>query len=244
MIIIGTIIISILCIYNYSVNKRASDALLNFVIAILTLFTISTDTTKTIIFIVAYFIVTITIFLISSVNLYLSVEKILMRAALELYGNDDKLKEHIKELVTIEKRSKSVALKSIEKSEIILFFSQRKMPAENNSIYIPTIEDFKVGTGLDLNQSCESIYFLFKVVEVPINSELDIAKLISLILDNGRSLPLSSKIFYELILNLQDVFLVGNISAINILNEIKDLIITGHTTDYIIKKMHHLSSLS
>jgi hypothetical protein len=241
MLIIGTIIISALCIYNYSVNKKASDALLNFVIAILTLFTISADTTKTTTFIIAYSLVTVIIILVSSMNVYISSEKILMRAAFELYGNDEKLKSHIKELFKIEKSAKSILLKPIERCEIILFFSQRKIPSENHAAYIKIIDDFKAGTGLDLNQCCQVMYFLIKVVQIPINRNSDIAELMQVIIENGRFLPISTKSYYELILEIQDVFFVGNKNALEILNEINGLCNTGHTTRYISKKLHNES---
>lgn len=147
-------------------KKGVIEATVTFSVGMFTAFTVPWTRPYFIVFITAILIFTLLIILLSSIKLAADVQSMMTMAA-NFYGSGDH-ESNLKQLQVVYAAGKpGETLSSLDRANAILFFAQRKVPADDMSSLFRTIFQISTVTQIDQTKVSTLLYKVYRAAEGP-----------------------------------------------------------------------------
>lgn len=224
IIIVLCIVVTLLSIIIYMRSNRFDETALTFILGLFTVFSISWNKEKAIVFAVFFTLFAWFIFLISSIKLASKLESILIDASVNYnLNNNDHCFKSLKAICN--KTSKNGYLNTLEKSEVVRFFAFKKIPFEHIEPLLDMCESCIMISHYKPEKVASFIYSLYVTLGY-LDNEIDSYELEKTI-DQIVILPCSLADFIEIFEVTRKYILQNRIDFSEYIRNIKDSIKNG-----------------
>jgi hypothetical protein len=196
-LMMGVVLLIVLgiTIIVYATTNNFGEAALALVAGLLTAYSVSWTPSKFIAFIAVWSAFSSATFLLSSLKLASKSEEIYRQAAIAICSHNSEVDEIEKKLQKISNESSIEGLGPIQRAEVILLFSYRKLPIESQVGALRAVSILSIITQLDHKQIASFISDAYKAFEFEIPKEQE--KLVDILYESIKSSPVSPEEFIK-----------------------------------------------
>ncbi|MCV9387755.1 hypothetical protein [Reichenbachiella ulvae] len=227
-------LVTFVSIIIYANTKKYGETLLTFMLGLLTVFSATWDSYKSILFFSFYLGFHAIIFIISSISLAAKVESELKMAA-----NFFDLKNHnaiYKALQKVTKiNTKHNVLGGLGRAEAVKFLAFMKVPIDKMPEAIKNIEYIKIIYQTNLNMSLDFFRSLYYIKERS-NFEVNVTNFLDIIVSKG--MPITPDEFFHIFSRTKGLIIQQKLNLLAYLEELHNLVYEGYDIDQIIEKLH------
>lgn len=227
-------LVALVSVIIYANTKKYGETLLTFMLGLLTVFSITWDTYKSILFFSFYLGFHAIIFIISSISLAAKVESELTMAASFL-----DLKNHKRTYKSLQKvtkiNTKFNTLGGMGRAEAVKFLAFMKVPINEMPEALKNIEHIKLIYQTDLTKALEffrSLYYIKERSDLNIN----VTSFLDVIVSKG--IPMTPDEFFYIFSRTKGIIIQGKMDILAYLKELQNLVFKGHDLDQIIDELH------
>ncbi len=196
-LMMGVVLLIVLgiTIIVYATTNNFGEAALALVAGLLTAYSVTWTPSKFIAFIAVWSTFSFAAFLLSSLKLASKSEAIYRQASIAISNHNSKVDEIEKKLQKISNESSIEGLGPIQRAEVILLFSYRKLPIESQAGALRAVSILSIITQLDHKQIASFISDAYKAFEFETPQEQE--KLVDILYESIKSSPVSPEEFIK-----------------------------------------------
>lgn len=227
-------LVAIVSVIIYANTKKYGETLLTFMLGLLTVFSATWDTYKSILFFSFYLGFHAIIFVISSISLAAKVESELTMAASFL-----DLKNHKRTYKALQKVSKISTkfntLGGIERARAVKFLAFMKVPIDEMPDALENIEGIKLIYQTDLTKAQEFFRSLYYIKERSAFN-INVTNFLDVIVSKG--IPMTPDEFFYIFNRTKGTIIQGKLDMLTYLDELQNFVVKGLDLDQIVEELH------